>query len=97
MEKNGERLFEPLLSCLGDIELKKSVIAALATGGILLLILIFFDVSRSTGGLSVAAHLNISLGLGIIISLLLGVGLMSLIFYSSRRGYDDHSQDDDQG
>jgi hypothetical protein len=31
----------------------------------------------------------IALGLGIVVTLALGVGLMFLVFYSSRRGYDD--------
>ena len=31
----------------------------------------------------------IALGLGIVVTLALGIGLMFLVFYSSRRGYDD--------
>lgn len=34
-------------------------------------------------------HGYMALGLGIGLTMLLGVGLMSLVFYSSRRGYDD--------
>lgn len=32
---------------------------------------------------------NIALTLGIVVSVVLGVGLMWLLFHSSRRGYDD--------
>jgi hypothetical protein len=31
--------------------------------------------------------------LGVVLSLLVGFGLMGLIFYSSRRGYDEHGND----
>ena len=32
---------------------------------------------------------NIALTLGIVLSLVIGVGLMALLFHSARRGYDD--------
>ncbi|WP_424629644.1 hypothetical protein [Bradyrhizobium sp. SYSU BS000235] len=37
----------------------------------------------------VSNHAYIAMGLGIFFSLLIGVGLMVLLFYSSRRGYDE--------
>jgi hypothetical protein len=33
----------------------------------------------------------LALGLGVVVTLALGVGLMSLMFISSRRGYDDRA------
>ncbi|WP_410052487.1 hypothetical protein [Bradyrhizobium sp.] len=33
-----------------------------------------------------------ALVLGVVFSLIVGVGLMALLFYSSRKGYDDPSQ-----
>lgn len=36
-------------------------------------------------------HGYMALGLGVGITILLGVGLMSLVFYSSRHGYDDEA------
>jgi hypothetical protein len=33
----------------------------------------------------------IAMGLGIVFSLVVGVGLMVLVFYSHRRGYDDRA------
>ena len=36
-------------------------------------------------------HGYIALGLGVGLSILLWVGLMALVFYSSRRGYDDEA------
>jgi hypothetical protein len=36
---------------------------------------------------------DIALGLGVLFSLLFGIGLMALVFYSSRAGYDDAPQE----
>jgi hypothetical protein len=36
-------------------------------------------------------HGYVALGLGVGLSILLWVGLMALVFYSSRRGYDDEA------
>lgn len=38
---------------------------------------------------AMSLHLWIALGLGTVLSLLVGGGLMALVFYSSRHGYDD--------
>ena len=35
-----------------------------------------------------------AMGLGVVVTLALGVGLMALVFISSRRGYDDPAQKD---
>ncbi|MGJ4942154.1 hypothetical protein ACQR1W_16380 [Bradyrhizobium sp. HKCCYLS1011] len=34
----------------------------------------------------------IALTLGVVVSLIVGIGLMALVFYSSRRGYDEAAQ-----
>ena len=39
----------------------------------------------------------IAMGFGVVFSLVVGIGLMALIFYSSRRGYDEPAQIDDGG
>lgn len=38
---------------------------------------------------AVSGHAYVAMGLGIFFSLLIGVGLMVLLFYSSRSGYDE--------
>jgi hypothetical protein len=40
-------------------------------------------------GTEISVHGYIALTLGILFSLVIGVGLMGLVFYSHRRGYDD--------
>ena len=41
-----------------------------------------------------SVHGWIALGLGVFFSVLIGCGLMALMFYSSRRGYDERAQSD---
>jgi hypothetical protein len=48
-----------------------------------------WDSIRSIG-MDMPAHGWIALGLGVVFSLAVGVGLMALVFFSNRRGYDDH-------
>lgn len=38
----------------------------------------------------------IAMGLGVVFSLVIGCGLMALLFYSHRHGYDDLSRTDDE-
>lgn len=44
---------------------------------------------NANAGIEMSIHGWIALGLGIFFSLLLGCGLMALMFYSSRYGYDE--------
>ena len=48
-------------------------------------------------GPDMPAGLYVAMGLGILFSILVGSGLMALVFYSSRHGYDEpaHKQDDE--
>ena len=40
-------------------------------------------------GVAISVNGLIALGAGVLVTMALGVGLMFLVFYSSRRGYDD--------
>ena len=48
-----------------------------------------FDAWVALNGVEMNQHGYIAMALGIIFSLALGFGLMGLMFYSSRHGYDD--------
>ena len=39
----------------------------------------------------------VALGFGVFFSVILGIGLMSLVFYSNRAGYDDAAQSELEG
>jgi hypothetical protein len=52
----------------------------------------------SASGTSVPTAGYVAMVLGIVFSLLIGCGLMALVFYSSRHGYDDQFRPkDDRG
>jgi hypothetical protein len=71
----------------------------LSTGQIVLLVVLgavliltgFWAVSvwSASSGVEMGKHGWIALGLGTFFSLLVGCGLMALMFFSSRSGYDD--------
>jgi hypothetical protein len=47
------------------------------------------------GEVPISGHGLIALGLGALLTALLGAGLMALMFFSSRRGYDDRASEAD--
>jgi hypothetical protein len=57
--------------------------------GILILTIVWATSVWNTGEAVIDKHGWIALGLGTFFSLLIGCGLMALMFFSSRRGYDD--------
>jgi membrane protein implicated in regulation of membrane protease activity len=59
------------------------VLLLAAAGGVALHL--WFEI----GEVSLGFHGWLALGLGVGVSLILGVGLMMLVFHSARRGYDD--------
>ena len=48
---------------------------------------------EQTATISVSVHGYIAMVLGIVFTILVGCGLMALMFYSSRHGYDDAASD----
>ena len=58
-------------------------LALLAAGGVALHLWLDLE------GVSLGVHGWVALGLGVALSIALGVGLMALVFLSARRGYDD--------
>lgn len=45
------------------------------------------------GDVAISRHGLIALGLGVVATFLLGAGLMALLFFSARRGYDDRAHE----
>ncbi len=52
---------------------------------------------QQIGDVEISGHGLIALGLGAVVTVGLGAGLMALVFFSSRRGYDEraHHGDDE--
>ncbi len=62
----------------------------LSLGGILVGACVWAGwVWMSLGNAEISTHGMIALTLGIVVSVVVGVGLMALVFFSSRRGFDD--------
>lgn len=61
-------------------------------GGLLAIVL--FGVLTGWDASAMSVHGWIALGLGTLLSLAVGGGLMALVFYSARRGYDDRIEVD---
>ncbi|TNE58787.1 MAG: hypothetical protein EP340_04560 [Alphaproteobacteria bacterium] len=69
--------------------MRKAVYIAIAAGFIFLMLLVGLRLIVAGGGFSPGTHLQISMWLGFIFVILLSIGLMSAVFYSSRHGHDD--------
>jgi hypothetical protein len=66
-------------------------IAGIALLGILALALMFMVSAWTRTNAEISVHGWIALTLGVLFSLIVGCGLMALVFYSSRRGYDERA------
>jgi hypothetical protein len=67
---------------------------SLATVGVLLgllvaAVLVMLWAWREMGDVEISGHGLTALALGAVVSLIVGAGLMALVFFSHRRGYDD--------
>ena len=47
------------------------------------------------GEVAIGTHGLIAIGLGAVLTFLLGAGLMALMFFSARRGYDEQAREAD--
>jgi hypothetical protein len=63
----------------------------------LLAVAVWFAVHAwtSVGGPPIPVAGYVAMTLGIVFSLVIGCGLMALVFYSSRHGYDERAQQQD--
>jgi hypothetical protein len=70
----------------------KVFLLTLSLGGILAAVL--FGTLTGWDASAMSIHGWIALGLGTFLSLAIGGGLMALVFYSARKGYDDRIEVD---
>ena len=68
------------------------ILVLFALGGAAMIVI---DRSMSFSETDIGLHGSIALGLGVVLTLLLGIGLMALVFFSARRGYDERAADKD--
>ena len=51
---------------------------------------------REIGEVEISGHGLIALGLGVVLTFLVGAGLMALMFFSARHGYDERAHGADR-
>jgi hypothetical protein len=81
-----------LTAAARKLERMKAFLLVLALGGILAVAA--FGVMSNWDASYMSVHGWIALGLGTFLSLAVGGGLMALVFYSARKGYDDRIEID---
>ena len=67
---------------------------AFAAAAVLATIVVVARFWTSSGDAEISTAGWLAMGLGIVVTLALGVGLMALVFISSRRGYDEPGRED---
>ena len=67
----------------------KGIFLIVALAAILVLAILWAIYAWNSVEVEMSVHGYVAMILGIIFSLLVGCGLMALVFYSNRRGYDE--------
>ena len=70
------------------------IAVALAVAMVLGVVVVIAEFWSGIGDSEISLAGWFAMGLGIIVTLALGIGLMSLVFFSNRRGYDETSRRD---
>ena len=72
----------------------RSALTLVALLGLLILAAVAsFWVWQEVGEVAIGMHGWIALGLGALLTFLVGAGLMALMFFSARRGYDERAHE----
>jgi len=72
------------------------IVLAVLLGMLSATIWIGYDVWETTTDVPISENGYIAMGVGAALSLLVGCGLMALLFYSSRHGYDEPPHEDNR-
>ena len=76
--------------------MKGAIVTIIVLLGLLLAaVLVMLWAWREMGEVEISTHGLIALALGAVASLIVGAGLMGLVFFSHRRGYDEKAHRDD--
>jgi fatty acid desaturase len=96
LERKG---LPPYLSGMGKEKLSAGTIAVIAALIIILVAALWFAASAWTqlSGPPMPPVGYAAMIMGIVFSLVVGCGLMALLFYSSRHGYDEQHPPDERG
>jgi NADH:ubiquinone oxidoreductase subunit 5 (subunit L)/multisubunit Na+/H+ antiporter MnhA subunit len=70
------------------------IATTVAVAAVLAVAIVIGEFWTDTGDSEISEAGWFAMGLGIVITLALGIGLMSLVFFSNRRGYDEAGRKD---
>ena len=70
------------------------IAATVAVAAVLAVAVVIGEFWSDTGDSAISEAGWFAMGLGIFVTLVLGIGLMSLVFFSNRRGYDEAGRRD---
>ena len=70
------------------------IAAILAVAAVVAVAVVIGEFWGDTGDSEISEAGWFAMGLGIFVTLVLGIGLMSLVFFSNRRGYDETGRRD---
>jgi hypothetical protein len=78
------------LSVIRNFVFARSSVAVVIAGGVVLVVaVVVITLWTGIGNSDISPAGWIAMGFGVIVTLGLGIGLMALVFISSRRGYDE--------
>ena len=70
------------------------IAVTLAVASVLAVVVVITEFWSGIGDSEISEAGWFAMGLGIVVTLALGIGLMSLVFFSNRRGYDETARRD---
>jgi hypothetical protein len=78
---------------LTDSALRSALTLVVLLGLLLMAVVIGVWAWQEIGDVEISRQGMIALGLGVVCTFLLGAGLMTLVFFSARHGYDERAHD----
>jgi heme/copper-type cytochrome/quinol oxidase subunit 3 len=76
-----------------DTDVRAALTLVVLLGLLLLAVAVGFWAWQEMADVEISRQGLIALALGVVLTFLLGAGLMALVFYSARRGYDERAHE----
>ena len=76
--------------------MRSAIVAMILVGFLLVCAGFAYWIWQELGEVEIGVHGLIAIGLGAVLTFGLGAGLMALMFFSARRGYDEQARETDR-